>query len=98
MRLNDYTGSALGSGQRTFLMNQLRSLAGEVPVRFPTLPAEGLALSFLETNQPLRGGRGIRPTTAHDLWQATSAGGRVVALYRTETLMAASSTSASTSV
>ena len=86
--LNDYAGATLPSGQRLFLMEQLTSVAGVSALNFPTLPAERLALSFLEVNQPLRG-TGIRPTGARNLWVASSAGGRVIALYTTETLIAA---------
>jgi signal transduction histidine kinase len=88
--VNDYSTVRLRSAQRLFLMEQLRSIGSEASAGpFPTLDAERLAISFLETERPARAGAGLRPTVTRDVWQASSPGGRVVALYRASTVMRA---------
>jgi signal transduction histidine kinase len=88
--LNDYAAVRLPSAQRVFLMEQLRTITGEgADARFPTLGAERLALSFLEGERPARGEVAFRPTATPDLWQVPSPGGRVVALYSSDSLRAA---------
>ncbi len=82
--LNDYSSVRLPAAQRVFLMEQLQSLDGSSSnVRFPTMAAERLALAFLETERPARGAVALRPTATRDVWQLSSPGGRVVALYGT---------------
>ena len=85
-RLDDYSRPGLPSAQRAFLMDQLKASVG--PARFPTLSAERMALVFLESGRPSYGGEGVRPTAAPDVWQMASAGQRVLALYRTDTVIA----------
>jgi signal transduction histidine kinase len=87
--LNDYSTAALSSPQRTFLMNQLQSQPGAAPIRFATLPAERLALAFLESDRPVHTIDGLRATSSPTIWQMASAGRRVLALYKTDTLIAA---------
>lgn len=84
--VNDYARSTLPSAQRLFLMQQVQAL-GAKSSDFPTLDAERLAVAFLETERPTRAGSGLQPTSLGDVWQASSPGDRVVALYRTSTVM-----------
>jgi signal transduction histidine kinase len=86
-RLDDYSRPGLPSAQRAFLMDQLKEVVE--PARFPTLPAERMALVFLESGRPVYSGEGVRPTAAADVWQMASAGQRVLALYKTGTIIAA---------
>jgi signal transduction histidine kinase len=86
-RLDDYSTPGLPSAQRTFLMGQLQ--AAVEPGRFPTLNAERMALRFLESGLPAYTSEGVRPTPAADVWQMVSAGRRVLALYKTSTVIAA---------
>ena len=48
-----------------------------------------MALVFLESGRPVYSGEGVRPTAAPDVWQMASAGQRVLALYKTSTVIAA---------
>jgi signal transduction histidine kinase len=79
--LNDYQ-NAMPAAQRLFLM-------GEVQGKFATLEAERLAAQYVEaagrpTNEP-----GLRRAPVNGLWSLAAKGGRVIALYRTETVLAA---------
>jgi signal transduction histidine kinase len=56
---------------------------------FPTGDAERLAAQFLAAEPARAGDRALEATRVPDLWRLTSAGGRVLALYRTETVVAA---------
>jgi signal transduction histidine kinase len=73
--LNDYEHATMPSAQRLFLMDEVRAL--DPAVEFPTLEAERLAAQYLETN-----------SAPKDTWKLTSKSGRVVALYRTSTMLA----------
>jgi signal transduction histidine kinase len=74
--LNDYDHVTMPSAQRLFLMDEVRSL--DAKAEFPTIEAERLAVQYLETN-----------SAPKDTWKLTSKSGRVVALYRTSTMLAA---------
>jgi signal transduction histidine kinase len=87
--LNDYANATIPSTQRLFLMEQLRSMDPGLAGRFPTLEAERIAIVFLEHEQPLRARGAFRQTGVRDIWQLTSTGGRVAALYRTDTVLRA---------
>ena len=89
-RLDDYATPGLPSAQRAFLMGQLQ--AAVEPGRFPTLNAERMALTFLEAGRPAYTSEGIRPTAAADVWQMASANQRVLALYKTSSVIAAART------
>jgi signal transduction histidine kinase len=82
--VNDYS-APLPSAQRAFLMDQLRSM--DAKAVFPTLEAERLALQLLESDRPAAVGSGLQKTALRDVWQAPSANGRFVALYRTDTVV-----------
>jgi signal transduction histidine kinase len=74
--LNDYEHVPMPSAQRLFLMDEVRAL--DASSDFPTLEAERLAAQYLETN-----------SAPKDTWKLASKSGRVVALYRTSTILAA---------
>ena len=84
--LNHYSLEGPPSAQRLFHMDQLRSVAGTKDLRFPTIDAERLAVAFLESERPSRGVVTLRSTAIRDVWQVWSAGGRVLALYTTESV------------
>lgn len=79
--LNDYENNRMPSVQRLFLAN-------EAGLDLPTLDAERLAARFLEMDQPRVSGSGLRSTNLPDVWKLASADGRVLALFRTETVAA----------
>jgi signal transduction histidine kinase len=74
--LNDYEHVSMPSAQRLFLMDEVRAL--DPASQFPTIEAERLAGQYLETN-----------SAPKDTWKLASKSGRVVALYRTSTMLAA---------
>ena len=82
----DYAGAPLPSTQRLFLMDELGAPG------FPTYEAERLAARVAEgAGQPFRaaGEATLRPAGIPGLWQFMPPGGRVVALYRTATVVSA---------
>jgi signal transduction histidine kinase len=76
--------------QRLFLMNELRAAAPEL-AQFPTYDAERLAADYAQAVQPAAGGDKLEPAGQPDLWKLTSPNRRVIGLYRTATVVAASS-------
>jgi signal transduction histidine kinase len=74
--LNDYEHVSMPAAQRLFLMDEVRAL--DPNSEFPTLEAERLAAQYLEADSAPKG-----------TWKLTSAYGRIVALYRTSTMVAA---------
>jgi signal transduction histidine kinase len=90
--LNDYSEDGLPSPQRLFLMDQLRSNSGSKDLPFPTIDAERMAVAFLESERPSRGIVALRSTPMRDVWQLWSPGGRVLALYTTESVKRATHT------
>ncbi len=72
--LNDYVHVTMPSAQRLFLMDEVRAL--DTKAEFPTIEAERLAAQYLETS-----------SAPKDTWKLTSKSGRVVALYRTSTML-----------
>ena len=84
-RLNDYSDPLLGSAQRRFLMQALEQLTAGT-VSLPTLSGEQLAAAFLESGAGVTGRGVLRAAGVPGLWQFPSADGRVVTLFRTETL------------
>lgn len=86
--LNRYDGDPIPSAQRVFAMQELRELAPEVQA--PTwLAAERLGLAFLESEQPRPGQPALAATYMANVWKLTSPNRRVIALYRTPTVVAA---------
>src|ERR1019366_3628611 len=57
-------------------------------VEFPTYAAERLAAQFLETGRTQAGEAALEASGAPDIWKFSVAGGRVIALYRTSTVLA----------
>ena len=82
--LNDYDTVTMPSSQRLFLMTELRAIAPDV--KLPTHEAEGMAADFLDAESPRADLMGVRPTRVADIWQLASPSGRVVALYRQDTV------------
>src|SRR5580658_3174653 len=74
--LNDYDHVKMPSAQRLFLMDEVRAL--DPKTDFPTVEAARLAAQYLETK-----------SAPKDTWKLASGSGRVVALYRTSTMLAA---------
>jgi signal transduction histidine kinase len=85
--LNDYEHTPMPSAQRLFLMDEVRALAPDTA--FPTYQAERIAAQFLEADDARPGGSGLQSTRVPDLWKLGAKSGRVIALYRTETVLAA---------
>jgi len=86
--LNDYDSVTMPSSQRLFLMGELATLAPDRAV-FPSQTAERLAAQYLEGENPNPGGATVEATGVRDLWKIASSNGRVLALYRTGSLVAA---------
>lgn len=84
--LNNYE-KVMPAAQRLFLMDEVRAAAPASS--FPTLEAERLAQQFLEDGDARPASAGLQPTRIPDVWQLTSRAGRLVALYRTPTVLAA---------
>ena len=86
-RLMDYENPALAAPQRRFLMKELRRLAPEI--EFPTLAAEELAAEFLLSRSSDENRESaLRRASRSGVWQFTTANHRVLALIRTEKLLA----------
>ena len=56
---------------------------------FPTYAAERLAAQFLDSGRVQAGEAALEASGVPDLWKLTAAGGRVIALYRTATVLGA---------
>jgi signal transduction histidine kinase len=74
--LNDYEHITMQSAQRLFLMDEVRALDSKA--EFPTIEAEHLAAQYLDTG-----------SAPKDAWKLASKSGRVMALYRTSTMVKA---------
>jgi signal transduction histidine kinase len=85
-RLMDYANPALASPQRRFLMKELRRLAPEI--EFPTLNAEELAAGIREHVPTLARDSALQSASLPGLWQFSTPNRRVLALMRTESLLA----------
>jgi signal transduction histidine kinase len=84
--VNDY-GAPLPSAQRLFLMGEVRAVAPQV--EFPMYAAERLAAEWLEAGRARPGEAALEASGIPEVWRMTAPGGRVVALYRTETVASA---------
>lgn len=78
--LNDYEKNRMPSAQRLFLMT-------EAGLDFPFLQAERLAAQFLESDQPRAVGTGLRAANLPGISKLLSSNGRVLALFRDETVI-----------
>jgi signal transduction histidine kinase len=87
--LTDYEHSGLPSAQRLFLMEEVRALKlGEGLSEFPAYSAEALAARFLEADRARAGDPALRLSGTPDIWKLTSTDGRIIGLYRSETVLA----------
>ena len=77
--LRDYS-NGMPSAQRLFLMNELHQA-------FPTASAEALAAQFLDRESATHDDPTLRATVVPNIWRAN--GDRVIALFRTPTVVAA---------
>jgi signal transduction histidine kinase len=86
--LLDYGNPAMSSGQRVFLMKEmgLMRLAPGL-ADFPTLAAEELAAQLIEAEPKPRADRLLWAGALPGIWKLGSAKGRVVALFRIETVL-----------
>jgi len=84
--LNDYDGPPMVSAQRLFLMGEVRALAPEM-ANFPWSPAELLAERFLEAGPARPGNSSLEATGLGGVWKLTSPDHRVIALYRSATVV-----------
>ncbi|HMD70791.1 MAG TPA: ATP-binding protein [Bryobacteraceae bacterium] len=83
--LNAYQGPSMPSGQRLFLMDELRRLAPEA-ASFPAYNAELLAEQFVEQERARPGDPVLEASGLRGVWKLTSPNRRVVALYRGATV------------
>ena len=81
---NDYAATPMPAAQRLYLMEELRGSAD-----FPTYAAERLAAQFLETGRNQAGEAVLEASGAPDILKFSASGGRVIAIYRTTTVLAA---------
>lgn len=88
--LNDYSNAAMPAAQRLFLMDEVRAIAPD-PV-FPTYDAERIAAQFIEAGDLRNGETGLQPARIPEVWQLVAKSGNIVALYRTLTVLTATST------
>lgn len=85
----DYENTPLSGSQRLFLMREMR--ASKLPQdlgEFPTFDAEQLAARYLEAEQAPVVEAALRRTALEGIWKLGSANGRVLALLRTQSLLA----------
>jgi len=79
---------AVPSAQRLFLMDWLRTAANEPKYRtFPTYQAERLAERVLSAGYATAGESRFQLTGIGDVWKFTPRGGRVVALFTTDSIL-----------
>jgi signal transduction histidine kinase len=79
---------AMPSAQRLFLMDWLRGAAPAPKYRtFPTYQAERLAERVLSSGHAIPGDTRLQLTGIGDVWKLTPRGGRVIALYSTDTIL-----------
>ena len=86
--VNDYS-VPMPSAHRLFLMDELRAQsAPSIPI-FPSYQAERLAAEFLDKDKPSPADRTLQTTRMPGIWKFASPDGRVIALYRNESLLTA---------
>jgi len=83
--LRDYDNPALAAPQRRFLMKEVQRLSPDTT--FVTLLAEELAAEMLQNHHEIYRDGSLHRTGLPDLWQFGSPNGRIVALFRTATLV-----------
>jgi len=85
--LLDYQDSVMPAAQRRFLMHEFQRLFPNEPA-FPTLRAEDLAAQCLELRSPQTNRAGLRLSALPGVWEFSSEQGLVLALDKTESLLA----------
>ena len=78
---------AMSGAQRCFLMHELKQLLPD-GVKLPLLSAEELAARFIELNLPPKRDKVLQPSPLPGVWQFFTPSGRLLALWRTETIVA----------
>jgi signal transduction histidine kinase len=86
-RLLDYRNPTLAAAQRRFLMKELQRRY-PLKVEFPTLSAEELAAQFCDEHPALARYSAFQATPIPGVWQFATPDQRVVALVRSEKLLA----------
>lgn len=88
--LNDYDRVAVPAAQRLFLMGELlaQSSGSNVP-NLPTYAAERIAVQMLDGGTVRPGNHLMQDAGVAGWWKLTSPNGRVIALYQTESVLAA---------
>jgi signal transduction histidine kinase len=88
--LDNYDGVTMPAAQRLFLMDELLAqTSGSKPPDLPTYTAERIAAQMLDGGTIRPGNHVMQDAGVAGLWKLTSPNGRVVALYRTESVLAA---------
>ncbi len=86
--LADYEHSRLPAAQRLFLMKEMRDLQLKEGLSdFSTYEAELLASRFLENDRARAGDPALRLSGSPEIWKLTSSDGRIIGLYRSETVL-----------
>ncbi len=85
-RLDNYDDPVMAATQRRFLLRELSRLL-PAGTELPTLLAEDLAARFVEAHPAPRRDLAIHPSQLPDLWQLASPQHRMVALFRTESVL-----------
>ena len=86
-RLLDYENSVLAAPQRLFLMKELQKLSPQT-IEFPTMAAEELAARFGEEHPAFARDGALQNTPISNVWQCVTLKRRLVALVRSEKLLA----------
>lgn len=84
-RLGNYDDVTMTAAQRRFMMSQLPR-SSDMPNVWPTRDAESLAAQAAATKDIVKTDSRLQPTSLPDVWARASLGGRVIELYRTDTL------------
>jgi signal transduction histidine kinase len=83
----DYGGLPISGPQRLFVMDELHELDERHEMNFTTHAGERLASQFLEVARPPSSSGVLESSGLPGVWKLSSMDGRVVALYRTATVV-----------
>jgi signal transduction histidine kinase len=83
----DYGGLPISGPQRLFVMDELHELDERHEMNFTTHAGERLASQFLEVARPRSSSDVLESSGLPGVWKLSSMDGRVVALYRTATVV-----------
>src|SRR6185312_14509533 len=89
--LNDYDSVVMPSSQRIFLIDKMRALFPGDGYSFPMDAAERLAVRLVDSQDPIgrRSRNAVTATALSDAFALASPSGRVIAIYRAATVLAA---------